>query len=61
MESVNKQTASQSQKLMVFVLTMALYGLATLFFRADPQVSGGHRGVFGGVFFVHSADAGNAV
>ena len=37
MESVNKQTASQSQKLMVFVLTMALYGLATLFSELIPK------------------------
>ena len=37
MESVNKQAASQSQKLMVFVLTMALYGLATLFSELIPK------------------------
>ena len=37
MESVNKQTASQSQKRMVFVLTMALYGLATLFSELIPK------------------------
>ncbi len=29
MELAKKQPATQSQKLMVFVLTMALYGLAT--------------------------------
>lgn len=38
MEAVRKQTASQSQKLMVFVLTMALYGLATLFTELIPSV-----------------------
>lgn len=32
-----KQTMSQSQKLMVFVLTMALYGLATLFTELIPK------------------------
>ena len=36
MESV-KQQANQSQKLMVFVLTMALYGLATLFSELIPK------------------------
>lgn len=33
----NKQAANQSQKLMVFVLTMALYGLATLFTELIPK------------------------
>ena len=37
MEKVKKQTATQSQKLMVFVLTMALYGLATLFTELIPS------------------------
>ncbi len=37
METVKKQTATQSQKLMVFVLTMALYGLATLFTELIPS------------------------
>lgn len=32
-----KQSASQSQKLMVFVLTMSLYGLATLFTELIPK------------------------
>lgn len=32
-----KQTAAQSQKLMVFVLTMSLYGLATLFTELIPK------------------------
>ena len=32
-----KQTATQSQKLMVFVLTMSLYGLATLFTELIPK------------------------
>ena len=41
MEAVRKQTASQSQKLMVFVLTMALYGLATLFTELIPSVQVG--------------------
>lgn len=34
---LNKQTATQSQKLMVFVLTMSLYGLATLFTELIPK------------------------
>ena len=37
MEYVKKQTVTQSQKLMVFVLTMALYGLATLFTELIPK------------------------
>lgn len=37
MESIKKQTMTQSQKLMVFVLTMALYGLATLFTELIPK------------------------
>lgn len=32
-----KQTVTQSQKLMVFVLTMSLYGLATLFTELIPK------------------------
>ena len=32
-----KKTAAQSQKLMVFVLTMSLYGLATLFTELIPK------------------------
>ena len=32
-----KQTMNQSQKLMVFVLTMSLYGLATLFTELIPK------------------------
>ena len=41
MEAIRKQTATQSQKLMVFVLTMALYGLATLFTELIPSVQVG--------------------
>ena len=37
MSTINKQSANQSQKLMVFVLTMALYGLATLFTELIPK------------------------
>lgn len=37
MTTINKQSANQSQKLMVFVLTMALYGLATLFTELIPK------------------------
>lgn len=37
MTTVNKQSANQSQKLMVFVLTMALYGLASLFTELIPK------------------------
>lgn len=36
-EMTGKKTATQSQKLMVFVLTMALYGLATLFTELIPS------------------------
>ncbi len=32
-----KQQATQSQKLMIFVLTMSLYGLATLFTELIPS------------------------
>ena len=35
--TIKKQYASQSQKLMVFVLTMSLYGLATLFTELIPK------------------------
>lgn len=37
MSTNQKQSATQSQKLMVFVLTMALYGLATLFTELIPK------------------------
>ena len=37
MTTTQKQSATQSQKLMVFVLTMALYGLATLFTELIPS------------------------
>lgn len=37
MDMMKKQTISQSQKLMVFVLTMSLYGLATLFTELIPK------------------------
>ncbi len=37
MSFTRKQTATQSQKLMVFVLSMALYGLATLFTELIPK------------------------
>lgn len=37
MYATQKQSATQSQKLMVFVLTMALYGLATLFTELIPK------------------------
>lgn len=37
MATINKQSANQSQKLMVFVLSMALYGLATLFTELIPK------------------------
>ncbi|MFR6331053.1 MAG: hypothetical protein ACLUOI_21120 [Eisenbergiella sp.] len=49
MEAVRKQTACSLRNLMVFVLTMALYGLATLF-GADTQRTGGNRGIFCGIF-----------
>lgn len=37
MELVQNKTAAQSQKLMVFVLTMSLYGLASLFTELIPK------------------------
>lgn len=37
MKAMKKQTATQSQKLMIFVLTMALYGMATLFTELIPK------------------------
>lgn len=37
MSTMQKQSAVQSQKLMVFVLTMSLYGLATLFTELIPK------------------------
>lgn len=37
MSIVQKQTATQSQKLMIFVLSMSLYGLATLFTELIPK------------------------
>jgi len=37
MSSVQSKSAAQSQKLMVFVLTMSLYGLATLFTELIPK------------------------
>lgn len=37
MATQTKQSATQSQKLMVFVLTMALYGIATLFTELIPK------------------------
>ena len=61
---------SQSQKLMVFVLSMSLYGLATLFtelipsffiYRADHVFSGRYRGILSRVFPVYSADTGYAL
>ena len=47
MSTINKQSANQSQKLMVFVLTMALYGLATLFTELIPKFQVGIA-AFGG-------------
>lgn len=41
MNTIKKQSATQSQKLMVFVLTMALYGLATLFTELIPEIQVG--------------------
>ena len=37
METLKAQTATQPQKLMIFVLSMALYGLATLFTELIPS------------------------
>ena len=37
MNAMQKNTITQSQKLMIFVLTMSLYGLATLFTELIPK------------------------
>ena len=37
MNAAQKQSATQSQKLMIFVLSMSLYGLATLFTELIPK------------------------
>ena len=37
MSTVEKNTVNQSQKLMIFVLSMSLYGLATLFTELIPK------------------------
>lgn len=37
MENIRTQTITQSQKLMIFVLSMSLYGLATLFTELIPK------------------------
>lgn len=37
MEMIKRQTATQSQKLMIFVLTMTLYGMSTLFTELIPK------------------------
>ena len=41
MSIAQKQTATQSQKLMIFVLSMSLYGLATLFTELIPSFQAG--------------------
>ncbi len=41
METTKREAATQSQKLMVFVLTMALYGLATLLTELIPSFQAG--------------------
>ena len=41
MSITQKQTATQSQKLMIFVLSMSLYGLATLFTELIPSFQAG--------------------
>lgn len=41
MQAIKSKTTNQSQQLMVFVLTMSLYGLATLFSELIPEVKVG--------------------
>ena len=53
MSTVEKNTVNQSQKLMIFVLSMSLYGLATLFTELIPKFQVG--------LFVHSFDPGHAL
>lgn len=60
MSTINKQSANQSQKLMVFVLTMALYGLATLFTELIPKFQVGIV-EFSVVLPVHPVDPRHAV
>ena len=61
MNTTRTQAATQSQKLMIFVLTMALSRNGDAVHGADPQFPGGRCGILGGVFPVYSADAGDAV
>ena len=56
MELAKKQTATQSQKLMVFVLTMALYGLATLFTELIPSFQVGVAKTYEGKREAHLSD-----
>ncbi len=56
-----KQTATQSQKLMIFVLSMSLHGLATLFTELIPSVQVGGGGVLRGVLPLHPPDPGHAL
>ena len=60
MSANQKQTAMQSQKLMIFVLSMSLYGLATLFTELIPKFQVG-LGVFRGIFSFHPAGSGYAL
>ena len=41
MSTIQNRSATQSQKLMIFVLTMSLYGLATLFTELIPKLQVG--------------------
>ena len=53
MELAKSRPRPKSQKLMVFVLTMALYGLATLFTELIPSFQVGRCGVLSGVLPVY--------
>ena len=61
MTTINKQSANQSQKLMVFVLTMAMYGLATLFTKLIPKFQIGIEEFSVEYFPIHTADFRHAV
>ena len=61
METLKAQTATQPQKLMIFVLTMGIVWIGDAVHRTDPQFSGGNRGIFRGIFSVYSVIAGHAV
>ena len=53
METMKRPAATQSQKLMIFVLTMDTLRNGYPVYRTDSEFSGGGCGVFRGIFSVH--------